>query len=756
MKSYILYTICLFMGISAISTQAQEIKGRVYDANTKEALPGASVFWENSTVGANCDATGTFKLEQLKGAHELVASFVGYETQTICTHAYAQEHAQKHSQEGHKSGDYLIEIFLQPTSTTFDAVEVKQRRKSAGLSRLSANTVQQITSDELARAACCNLSESFETNASVDVSYADAVSGVKQIQLLGLAGRYSQITLGNVPVLRGAESAFGLEYFPGTWINALQVSKGTSAVKNGYESITGQINLDIKEPFGDERMFFNAYGNQDGKTELNFGYTLDINEKLSTSMIVHGNQNFRELDMNNDGFLDKPMSKMLIAMNQWNYLTKNWESKTGFTYLSDDRKGGQAIYNHDLLASQQDQFYGIGVNIERFNIYTKNGFFFNREATSLGTILSYNYFDRASFYGLNKFNQTQQNLYANLIFASYIGNSQHTYNVGASYNYDNNEAQFSQVLGYKGYKESVAGAFAEYNYIPNQQFTMVLASRYDYSSLHKGFFTPRVHVKYAFLNDITTLRASAGKGYRTPDAVSENSKYMASSKNFYFDEDFKQEEAWNYGFSIANEIPIADRSLSVYLEYYRTDFNNQLVVDMEQNSHEIHFYNLKGKSYSNVFQIEANYEVLKGLDVTAAYRLNDVKTTYNDRLLEAPFTNRYKGLLSLGYNTNNEKWQFDFTTQFNGAQRLPTTANNKAINQRKNESEQYVVMLGQISRKHKNWTFYVGGENLGSYVQEQAIISPESPFDSDFDASRIWAPIYGRMFYAGFKFNLAK
>lgn len=736
MKHIIIALIALFC---AFNLQAQTISGEVRFADTKAIAPGVAVVWQGTTKGTYTDAEGKFSIEKPKEANMLSFSFIGTETliKQIDNNSY-------------------LKIELKPNAEIMDEVIVGARRNSAGMSMLTPNSVQQISGKELARAACCNLSESFETNASVDVNYADAVSGVKQIQLLGLSGKYSQLTMNNVPILRGAESAFGLEYLPGTWINSIQVSKGTAAVKNGYESITGQINIDIKEPMADERMFFNTYGNQDGKVELNFGYVADINEKLSTSIMAHGNKNFRKLDMNDDGFLDKPMSDMLVLMNQWNYNSNVWESKSGFTYLNDQRKGGQTSFNHNKTVNEQADKYGINIDVTKFNAFTKNGFILNREATSIGTILSYNYFDRNSFYGQNIFNVTQQNLYANFIYASYIKDTRHMYNVGSSFNYDKNDATFNQNPDYSGYDENVIGAFGEYTYMPNESFTLLLGARYDYSSLYNGFFTPRLHAKYSF-GEVSSWRASIGKGYRTPDAISENSKYLASSKQFIFDtNEFKQEEAWNFGFSSVNKFNVNSRPWNLYLEYYHTNFINQLVVDMEQNSHEVHFYNLDGKSYSNIFQVETNYEIFNRFIFTAAYRYNDVKTTFNGELKEAPFTNKYKGLLSANYSTNLNKWQFDFTVQFNGDQRLSPTDGNLATNQRQEYSDSYIVMLAQITKNYRNWSFYVGSENLNDFTQKDAIIAPESPFSQDFDASRIWAPIYGRMFYAGIKYNIGK
>ncbi len=733
----------VFSVLFSVSAYAGDIKGKVLEKKDNKTIPllGVNVYWAGTTLGTITDPNGLFTLEQPNNKLELlVFSYVGYQNDTV-----AVNNAKP------------ITVYLNQ-GEALGEVTVTYRRPNTSISKLNPLFVQNVSQKELERCACCNLSESFETNASVDVAYADAVSGVKQIQLLGLSGRYSQLTIGNIPTLRGAESAFGMEYIPGTWMDGLQVSKGSSAVKNGYESITGQINIQLKEPSGTEKLHFYTYGNMDGKIESTVGYAFDLNEKWSTSIMAQGSGNFREMDINEDGFLDKPKAKMGTFINQWNYKDEAFSSKFGFSYIKEERKGGQKGYNHNLSQAAQS-LYGIGINVERFNFFAKNGFIFEREGTSLGTILSYNYFDRESYYGNNTFDVIQQNFYANIIYQSYLGDTRHTYNTGASLVYDNNDAIFNGSKNNVGYKETTPGVFAEYNFIPHEKFTFMAGLRYDYSSLHNGFFTPRIHTKYN-VSEFITLRASAGKGYRTPDAISENSNFLASSKTFVFDEKVKQEEAWNYGFSMSNEIPLGERKMNLSLEFYRTNFENQLVVDMDQNSKEIHFYNLDGKSFSNIFQIETSYELFNRFDLTAAYRQNEVKSTFNGTQNDVPFVNKYKGLLSGSYRTNQDKWQFDLTAQFNGDQRLPSTTGNSTVNDRPDRSENYVVLMAQVTKNHRNWSFYLGGENLGNFTQKDAIIAPESPFGnalgSQFDASRIWGPLYGGMVYLGIKYNLSK
>ncbi len=710
---------------------AQNITGRVTEqGNNSAGLVGVNVYWEGTTEGTITDEEGVFELKRSSNSSVLMISYVGYQSERIVI-----------------DGQTNVDVQMQP-GEDLNEVTVAYRRKSTSVSKLDPIFTVNISDKELTKFACCNLSESFETNASVDVSYADAVSGIKQIKMLGLSGRYSQLMMENIPIIRGGEVAFGLNYIPGTWMESIQVSKGTSAVKNGYESVTGQINVHYKNPDGKEKMHYNVYGNQDGKIEANAGLSFKLNERWTTNLLLHGSGNARELDMNNDGFLDKPMAATINVMNRWNYVNEKMTAKLGFSVISESRNGGQLNFDHHQAPEEQSA-YGIGIDVTRFNAFSKLGFILERPSTSIGWITSVNYFNRESFYGTKDFDVEQLNLYTNLIYQSYFNNTQHTYNMGVSLVYDDNREVYNNLE--IGYDEFVAGGFFEYNYIPSERLSLMLGLRNDYSSLHGNFITPRAHLKYD-LGEKMTLRASAGKGYRTPAILSENTQFLASSKQFIISDNAIQEEAWNYGISLTKELIINKRDASLSLEYFRTDFQNQLIVDLDQNQGAVHFYNLDGRSYADSWQAELFYELFNRFELTAGYRYNNVKATYNGELKKTPFVSRYKGMLSGQYRTNMDKWQFDVTLQFHGDQRLPLAIVDGAA--LPTTSEQYMTMIAQVTKNYRNWSFYAGAENLTNYTQDNAIIGAENPFGDNFDASRIWGPLYGRMFYLGIKYNL--
>jgi outer membrane receptor for ferrienterochelin and colicin len=720
----------------------QNIQGTVFGkdgTNGKIPLPGVNIYWAGSQHGTVTNAQGRFELDGKETGHDhdhnlLIASFVGYENDTL------------HVDD--LNGD--IEILL-TNNATLDEYVVTERQKSSFISQISPVQVQTITSAELQKAACCNLSESFETNASVDVSYSDAVSGAKKIELLGLHGKYSQMMTENIPNLRGLSTTYGLGYIPGTWMESIQISKGAASVVNGYESITGQINIEYKKPDDSEKAFFNVYANHIGKLEGNFNGAVQLNKKWSTMLYAHVENLSNKVDHNGDSFLDEPLIRQYNVFNRWKYVGDHYMAQFGFKVLDEERTGGQEGFDPKEMP-QTPNYYGINIETRRYEAWGKAGYIFEgMEETSLGFVNSYTWHEQDSYFGLNDYTGTESNYYANLIFQSVIGNHRHKYSTGASYNYDAyremlNDSSFNRT-------ERVPGLFFQYTYSNEKNLTVLLGIRSDFHNIWGTFYTPRFHAKYN-LNEHTILRASAGKGYRTPNIIAENSYLLASSRQLIVQTDIRQEEAWNYGVNLTRIIDIADREMSINAEVYRTDFINQMVIDRDKNVAQINIYNLDGKSFSTSYQVEISYELIPRLDVVTAFRYNDVRMTYDGELEREPLVNRYKGLLNLSYKTNLDKWQFDFTTQLNGDSRLPSTGSNPVQYQRPDNAPAYTILNAQITKYFRKWNIYVGAENLTNFVQDDPVIAADDPFGPYFDSSIVWGPIMGRKIYAGLKFSI--
>ena len=716
------------------------IEGTVYEEaenGDRTPLPGVNVYWKIVNEGVVTDAHGHYKIPLHDRIGCLVFSCISYENDTV-----------HHMMEPAHYDHVFHSIHM------LNEVEVASRQKASFISSIKPMAVQEISHEGLRRAACCSLAESFETNASVDVAYSDAVTGAKQIELLGLSGLYTQMMAENMPNFRGLASAFGLNYVPGTWMNAIQISKGTSSVRNGYESISGQINVDYKkpEPSESEKLFLNLYGNTMTMAEFNLNTRWKMGQNGNMMILGHVNKNFMQMDDNGDGFIDDPMTTQYNIFARYNYNNNRWfEGMWGVKALSERRFGG-TMGGNPYVEPLDDKFK---ISTQRYEAFSKTGFIFDRDNTSLGIQQQFIYHDLgSSYFGRTNYNATQMSYYANALFDSYIVNDHHKYSVGASYSYD----KYNEYLNADTLRriEHVPGAFAEYVFNDDHHWSVIAGFRADYNSYYrKMLYTPRFHVRFK-THDELTLRASAGKGYRSPNVLAENSTMLASAREIVFVETPRMEEAWNYGINLTKGIDIGWREIVIQADFYRTDFVNQIVLDRDADAHEIRIYNLNGKSYSNSAQIEANCEIFKDFDLTLAFRYNDVKMTINDTLREKPFVNRYKGLVTMSYAPGT--WQFDFTTQFNGDSRVPDLSGNAtavAHHQDIERSPFYVIMNAQVTKKlGKCWELYLGGENLTNYKQNYPIISADNPTSPDFDASMVWGPLSGIRAYIGVRFQI--
>ena len=702
----------------------------------KEGLPGANVYWSGTTTGTTTNAEGKFHLDfPDQDDPILIVSYIGYKNDSV--------YVQKNQHE--------IEIILSINNTLKEVV-ITNKAPGVFISRLDPIYTQNITGAELHKAACCNLSESFETNASVDVSFSDAVTGAKQIQLLGLRGTYSQIMTENIPNLRGLATSFGLGYIPGSWMESIQVSKGTSAVINGYEAIAGQINVEFLKPDLADKLYLNAYANMHGKIEGNAVSGIKISDRWSTAIFAHAEDLSNKVDDNDDSFLDMPLIRQFNFFNRWKYDNKdNFITQFGIKVLDEDRTGGQKDFSSDMVRDTSNP-YGINVKTQRYEGYWKGGFIFeNRPATSIAMMQSFTHHNQKSYFGLNDYNAEENSYYLNLLFQSYIANTNHSFTTGFSFEMNNfiehlNDSAFSRY-------ERVPGVYFQYTYKLDEKLTIIAGIRGDYHNVFGAFVTPRLHMKYS-ITDHSIIRASAGLGYRTPNVIAENNTMLASSRKLFISEEPTQEKAFNAGINFTQYIDILGRELRLSAEVYHTRFMNQAILDFDKDPQAIYIYNLDGRSYSNAYQIEANYELIERLDVTLAFRYNDVKMTTDEQLQDKALMNRYKGLITLSYATNQKKWQFDFTTQFNGTSRIPGTETNPIEYQRSTSSPAYTIINAQVNKYFKKWSIYLGGENLTNYKQKNPIIAADKPFGEYFDSSMIWGPVSGLNIYAGIRFTL--
>lgn len=718
---------------------SQEITGVVsgLDNGNVQTLPGVNIYWENTQKGTVTDGNGSFSIRQGKGQHVLVFSFVGYETQSLHIHDQTP-----------------VEVILKP-NLEIGEVKVVEKDRGTYLSTIDPIHTERIGGAELHKAACCNLAESFETNPSVDVSYNDAVSGAKQIRLLGLDGIYSQLQTENISNFRGLATGFGLTYIPGPWMESIQVSKGAASVVNGYESITGQINVAFKKPDSDERMHLNLFGSSEGKLEFNGNRSFRLyKDMVTTGIFVHAEDFSSRIDHNHDGFLDHPLTRQMHVYNTWKYNNhKGLMLHGSLRYLNDDRFGGESGIKKEH-SEPGDGLYRIGIQNNLGEAVFKAGYVWPSQHTALALLSSFVKHDLGSSYGLTDYDAGENRAYLNLVLTQDLDeDAKHIVNTGVSYFYDAFDEVYN--LSPRERHESVPGIFAEYTFKPSDKLTAMAGIRGDNHNLFGTFVTPRAHIRYQ-PDPRLTFRGSAGKGYRTANVLAENSHLFSNSRTLVFDEAV-WEEAWNYGISLIQRYKVADRDLTITTEFYRTDFEKQLVVDRESSNSSIFLKPLDGESFANSFQVDVRYPVVRNLDVTVAWRQNEVKQTIGGRLLEKPYISRYKGLFTMNYTTNLKKWMFDYTLQFNGGGRLPSVADagsSSVYAGLPGEFPSFTIMNAQITRYFRHWSIYAGGENLTGFTQDHPVLGASNPFGPGFDATNIWGPVMGRKLYAGIRYTL--
>lgn len=634
-----------------------------------------------------------------------------------------------------------------------DDVTVISRRQ--GTRRVSgAVNGQLITRDELFKAACCNLGESFVTNPSVDVNYNDATTGAKQIKLLGLAGTYVQMLTENIPNFRGAAMPYALGYVPGPWMKSIQVSKGCSSVKNGYESITGQINIQYLQPEDEEGLTVNLYTNTQGRAEGNLDINRHLTQSLSTELLGHYENEWGHHDGNHDGFYDQPKVRQWHLQNRWAYLGERYIMHAGAGIMKEKRNGGQTKHHEER--------YQIGIETDRYEAYMKHAFVLDKEkGGNIALMGALSQHDLNASYGYKGYDVRQKNIYLSLMYEANI-TPRHNISSGVSLNYDHLSQHFrnrdAMVVGMALPKEieSTPGAYLQYTFNEGTRWTLMAGIRVDHSRLYGTFWTPRMHLKYS-PTDLFSLRLSAGKGYRTVHALAENNFLLASGRTLIVEENLKQEEAWNYGLSTAWNIPLLGRTLRANAEYYYTHFMAQALTDYDIAPFELHIRNKDGKSYSHTLQIDASYELFKGMTLLAAYRRNFVKAVYGGQLREKPLNSRYKALVSASYKTPLGLWQVDATWQLNGGGRMPLPYTLDSGESSWDQSfGAYSVLNAQVTRWLRHFSIYVGGENLTNFKQKKPIIGASEPWSRTFEPTMIWGPVMGAMFYAGIRINFGR
>ncbi len=786
------FCIIILMLLVGHSLRAQELRGTICDTN-KQPLIGASIYWAGTTVGASSDAEGTFRIHRVKGYDRLVASYLGHINDTLQVAA----------------GVDRITFALSPQGVTLENVVIEGAQSGNYVKRDGIVKNEMISFAGLCKMACCNLAESFENSASVTVGYSDAISGARQIKMLGLAGTYTQILDENRPIMRGLSSPYGLSYTPGMWLNSIQVSKGISSVTAGHEAITGQINLEHRKPTDDERLFVNLYLDDELRPEANISTAIPLtkDKKLSTILMLHGSvdTDVRKMDHNDDGFRDLPKADQINVANKWLYAADNGtQVRWGWKFVQENRLGGMLDYENtaamrnamatdwdwQTVADKEMPLYGSKIRNRNANGYIKIGMPVGRSVydaeqqdemrSNLAFVVDFDHFNEDAYFGLNGYSGNENTLSANLMYAHYF-TYRSSLNIGVQGHWSNyretldNKTPWIAALPECHYDfnrdESEIGAYAEYTYAIKDKFSIVAGIRGDYNNYYDRFFvTPRGHLKWN-ITPSTTLRASAGLGYRSTNLITDNIGALATGRTIRIarftnnglqylsdiDGFDRMEKALTLGGSLTQTFTLVKKDdATLSFDYFRTQFYNSVVADQEYDASSILFYNTDGRSYTDTYQIDFSWSPVERLDIFATFRYTDSEMTIHRpdgkvAHVERPLVSQYKTLLNIQYATKFRRWVFDATAQLNGPARIPTQTGNLDNDY---YSPRYPMFFAQVTRKIGKFDLYVGCENIGDYRQHDPILGVDNPYSTTFNSMNVWGPLMGRKFYIGLRLNI--
>ena len=721
------------------------VKGKVYiplDEGNYQGVGGVNIFWKSTSVGVVSGDDGSYAIPISTESKELVFKILGYKEDIVeIIDSFNYDH------------------FLTEQSNELDEVILLKRKNTIQKSYFKTMNIVSVSSDELLKAACCNVSESFETNPSIDVSFSNAITGVKEVKMLGLESPYLLITEENIPMVRGGSQVFGLSFIPGSWVESMQVTKGVGSVVNGFESISGQVNIELNKPISDDPIFINLFRNNMGRNELNFHINRKVNKKLSTGLFIHADHRKEKFDGNNDGFLDSPLVEGYSIFNRWQLtdLEKGIVSFFGIKFMKNDKEGGEKNDANSLLS----KLWLSEIKTERFDASFKLGYVNpNIPYQSLGFQMAYSDHDQNSFFGIRNYDITHRSLYSNLIYNSIIGNTMNKIKTGINLTYDDYDELIDLDKNKTERTDRSIGGYFEYSFDNTTNFSLTAGLRYDLHNNLGSFFTPRLHMRYQ-PKEKTVLRFSIGSGRKSSNIYAENQEIFSTGRKiklinnggkFY---GLNAEKAWNYGLSFRQGFNLNNNDGDITFDYYVTDFQNQIVVDWETEG-ELSFYNLNGKSYARSFQLEIDYQLTRKIKMKTAYKNYQVNKQYNSGMKQNPLTPKNRFFINLDYSSDaNDQggfWKFDFTLNNVGKQRLPE---HSGLSNFLGFSPSYSLLNSQVTRVFsEKFEIYLGGENLGKYTQKTPILNSENPFGTSFDGTLVFAPIMGPMIYAGIRLKL--
>ena len=658
-----------------------------------------------------------------------------------------------------------VGIYGERTDTLSSSVFTSNRAGNY-LSKGKDIRTEVISSQGLMKMACCNLAESFENSASVTVGYSDAVTGARQIRLLGLSGVYTQMLDENRPVMRGLSAPFGLSYVPGSWLESIQIAKGSPSVINGVESMTGQINLEHKKPTDEKPLFINASMMTDTKADFNVISSFQLSPTVYASILGHVDGNFKTEDMNMDGFADDPRQLQFNLASRWLYYTPELLVHWGVSAVSDKRQGGQEGYEKGSYVSGGP--WGTDIRNRTLSAYAKIGHALREDnSASIAFIADYTADKMDGWFGASRYDALQHAAFGNLMYRNRI-NDIHDFTVGLSGTFDRYDETLDRILpGGALHPSGITdlfhgGVYGEYTFHAGEIFSAIAGLRGEWYNQGGFRISPRFTLKYQPAEWLV-LRGNGGRGLRNALPLIDNFGVLSTGKAF--DGDIlghMLEASWTFGGNATFYLPFKESYVS--LDYFGTRFTDKLIVDYEDLPGTIAFY--AGRSRSDSWQADLHTEPFTRFTVDVTARYTGARTDLRTRgYSETPLLAPWKAVLNLQYRTNLDRWIFDFTASWNGSARVydfmkdRTDADGNLLYP-DGRTPSYPLLYAQVTRRFRGFDIYVGGENLTDFRQTDVILGHRmadgmvDPDSADFDASAVWGPLMGLKLNVGIRLTI--
>ena len=623
-----------------------------------------------------------------------------------------------------------------------------------------------LTESEFKKAACCTLSESFELSNTVEVSNADGVSGIKQVEMLGLSGKYVLMSRENIPSINGLATLNGLSNIPGPMVSAVQLAKGAGSATLGYDGLTGGLNYQLKAGMKDPRLFVNLYSNQQARSEINVISKSVIANRAINHLYLHSGGQYATTDMGNDKMADMPLSQRYFIADHFQIPGKNVEIQGGALAYSDIKRGGTLKSGSKSEISLDKNDFQFDFLDQRAEAYSKVGIFLNKSGSkSIGNIIDVSRHQTTSVLNSmldRRYSANEERYYYSGIFQT-ENLSKNRINTGItlSANHLNERLQNTRGDSFRlnGWQNS-AGVFGEYT-IEGSKLSAVIGMRADYHNIYKAFLTPRLHAKYQ-INKTNRINIQGGMARRSSYFIAENLPLLINGRTIILDSAslinnqwLPQEKAWNYGLSYMKNFMMFDYPATMVMDYFETKFLSQVLVDRDQNATELYINSVHGKEAgkTRIAQVDLNGYLHRRLSFKVSYRWINSQQWLNYQFQQQPLQSVHRAIGALQYQTRN-KWYIDAVGQFNSRKRLPYYS---SINHPKHPgySPNYWIVNLQVRKViSQQFEFYFGGENLANVSQHHPIMNWQNPIATDFDAGYAWGPTNGRTVYAGLRWSI--